>query len=1237
MWYRRPRRRQQSILSFLQKKPAAAAEGATPERPPRPPTASVAGIMERLVRPPQQQQGRDQNASQARHAEQRALPVKNQTTSNECSRVLFSGSCNAEYNRATMPIAEIGSNITPLEEPLKSLRPSMDEFVRASTLSTELGSDQNPLPECPKNLSFESSNKNCIGANLSFEEFDVQTPQDPSKGVLWRSSRGADTPLTESDSDRTPLQHPSKKFSLLSSKTLFGPDSNCTPTRGSSEKISPGPSGLPYIKATKLFTEFDSNGTPSPNHFKKPSSMFMNDKCVGAGAALFSEFDSSPLKPETPAMRAVIPRLKRVQEDQCVAISDPCSHFWGPNKKVKPAQCSPDEKKVHDEIAESARSKFEWLNPSNIKDANRRRPTDPLYDKTTLFIPPDALRKMSTSQKQYWNIKCKYMDVVLFFKVGKFYELYEVDAEVGQKELDWKMTVSGVGKCRQVGISESGIDVAVEKLLARGYKVGRIEQMESADQAKARGSNSVIQRKLVNVSTPSTVGDSNIEADAVHLLSLKEITLASNGSRVYGFAFLDYAALKIWVGSVHDDDTFAALGALLVGLVIPFHWFNRLEAIIINITFQVSPKEIIYETTGLSKETHRLIKKYASAGSVKMQLTPLYGLDFSDASEIQMLVNSRGYFKASTTSWLSALDSSVNKDSVICALGGLISHLTRLMLEDALKNGEVLPYHVYRTCLRMDGQTLVNLEIFSNNFDGGSSGTLYKHLNHCITPSGKRLLRRWICHPLKDTDAINERLNIVEGFIQNCGLGAVTLEHLRKVPDLERLLGRVKSTVGLSSVVLLPFVGEKILKRRIKTFGMLVKGLRVGIDLLDILQRQDHGVSALSKAVDIPTLSSLGELICQFEEAIDNDFPRYQDHDVKDNDANTLAILVEILVGKASEWSLVINALSTIDVLRSFAAMTLSSFGTMCRPKILQKEKAPVLRMKGVWHPYAFAESANGLVPNDLSLGQDLSGQNRFALLLTGPNMGGKSTIMRATCLAIVLAQLGCYVPCQTCELTLADAIFTRIGAMDRIMSGESTFLVECTETASILENATEDSLVLLDELGRGTSTFDGYAIAYAVFRHLVEVVRCRLLFATHYHSLTKEFASHPHITLQHMACMLNPRNNGDGDGEKELTFLYRLTSGACPESYGLQVATMAGLPRSIVERAAVAGEAMRSKIAGNFRTSENRAEFSTLHEEWVRTIMAICSVKDVHLDEDTMATLFCVFHELKADFRKGR
>ncbi|KAI5005350.1 hypothetical protein ZWY2020_032593 [Hordeum vulgare] len=1215
-----PRRQQQSILSFLHPRQSPGQEalgaGATPERPPRPPApSSVDGIMERLVRPPSQ--GRNKDAAQIRNAE-RALPGKNEDTSNERSSAVFPVPYNGNYSRGTMLFAEHSMDTTPPQEPLKfTARSSTDEFVRASTLFPELGSDQTPLHVCPKKLSSERPNNQYAQDNSVFEAFDVQTPsQEPLKRIFSGPFHGADTPLSEYRSYPIPLQHPSKKLSLGSSSgeyvravTPLRLDSNDTPTVKHSKKLFSGSSDHSYIKATNLFAEFDSNGTPLQNHSNK-FSVSMNG--IGAPATLFPELDSVLLKPETPVTRAAAPRGKRVQQDQCMTANNSHSPLWGSNKKVKSAHCSPAGKMVNDEMAESARSKFEWLNPLNIRDANKRRPGDPLYDKRTLFIPPDALRKMSTSQKQYWTIKCKFMDVLLFFKVGKFYELYEVDAEIGQKELDWKMTISGVGKCRQVGISESGIDNAVEKLLARGYKVGRIEQMESAAQAKVRGPNSVIERKLAHVSTPSTAADSNIGPDAVHLLALKEVTLASNGSRVYGFAFLDYAALKIWVGSLQDDDSSAALGALLV---------------------QVAPREIIHESSGLSRESRKSMIKYASAGSVKMQLTPLPGTDFSDASQIQILVHSKGYFKASTDSWSSALDYLENRDAVICALGGLIGHLTRLMLDDALKNGEVLPYNVYQTCLRMDGQTLVNLEIFSNNFDGGSSGTLYKHLNHCITASGKRLLRRWICHPLKDVDAINRRLDIVEGFIQHCGVGSITLEHLRKIPDLERLLGRVRSTIGLTSAVLLPFVGDKILKRRIKTFGMLIKGLRVGIDLLSALRKDDHGIPALSKSVDIPTLSSLDELVHQFEEAIRNDFEQFQDHDIKDDDAITLAILVELFVGKASEWSLVINAISTVDVLRSFASMALSSFGTMCRPRILLKDKSPILRMKGLWHPYAFAESGTGLVPNDLSLGQDLSGHNRFALLLTGPNMGGKSTIMRATCLAIVLAQLGCYVPCISCELTLADSIFTRLGATDRIMSGESTFLVECSETASVLQNATEDSLVLLDELGRGTSTFDGYAIAYAVFRHLVEQVRCRLLFATHYHPLTKEFASHPHVSLQHMACMLKPRSGGNG--EMELTFLYRLASGSSPESYGLQVATMAGIPKSIVEKAAVAGEMMKSRIAGNFRSSEGRAEFSTLHEDWLQTILAIGGVKDAHLDEDTLDTMFCVAQELKSHFRK--
>ncbi|KAI5441851.1 hypothetical protein KIW84_011055, partial [Lathyrus oleraceus] len=932
------------------------------------------------------------------------------------------------------------------------------------------------------------------------------------------------------------------------------------------------------------------------------------------------EIDTDITGPETPGMQPLASHAKRSRED----VSK-LSSLRDSGKRVRFLDDSMALDMTKKELA--VVSKFEWLDPSRIRDANGRRPNDPLYDRTTLYIPPEVMKKMTASQKQYWSVKCKYMDVVLFFKVGKFYELYEMDAEIGHNELDWNMTFRGVGRCRQVGICESGIDDAVKNLVACGYKVGRVEQLETSEEAKARGANSVILRKLHQVVTPSTNVDGNIGPDANHLLAIKEESNGSdNGSVTYGFAFVDCARLRLWIGSIDDDASCSALGALLM---------------------QVSPKEIIFEGRGVSKEAQKAFRKFSLNGSTTLQLTPMRSITDLGNSEISDLIHSKGYFKFSSNSLDHVLTKVIHREITLSALGGLICHLNRLMLDEILQNGDIYPYHVYKGCLKMDGPTYINLEIFGNSEDGGKSGTLYKYLDNCLTSSGKRLLRNWICCPLKDAEGINNRLDVVDHLITLPEVVSHIAQHLCKLPDLELLLGWTKSSLKVSSPILLPLLAKKILKKRVKVFGSLVKGLRTTLSLLLLLQKEKSLTSSLTKIVKLPVLTGsdgLDQFLTQFEAAVDSDFPNYQNHDVTDTDAETLTILAELFLEKAAQWVEVVHAINYIDVLRSFAVTSSFSCGTMSRPVVVPTSKGtskdsgvPVLKMQGLWHPFALGESGRVPVPNDIILGENEDRQHPRTLLLTGPNMGGKSTLLRATCLAVIMAQLGCYVPCENCVLSVVDIIFTRLGATDRIMAGESTFFIECTETASVLQNATQDSLVILDELGRGTSTFDGYAIAYAVFRHLIEKVNCRLLFATHYHPLTKEFASHPRVTMQHMACAFKSKSDTFSKLDQELVFLYRLASGACPESYGLQVALMAGIPEKTVNIASKASQQMKISIGKCFKSSEQRSEFSTLHEEWLKTLMSISRIEDCEaFDDDVLDTLVCLRYELQTSFKSG-
>lgn len=261
-------------------------------------------------------------------------------------------------------------------------------------------------------------------------------------------------------------------------------------------------------------------------------------------------------------------------------------------------------------------------------------------------------------------------------------------------------------------------------------------------------------------------------------------------------------------------------------------------------------------------------------------------------------------------------------------------------------------------------------------------------------------------------------------------------------------------------------------------------------------------------------------------------------------------------------WKRCIDHVATLDCLTSLASYG-QELADTCFPEILSSEEhSPVIEIENGYHPCM--NLSGDFIPNGVTLG----GENEAALaILTGPNMGGKSTLMRQVGLLVIMAQIGAPIPATSARLTLIDRIFTRLGAQDDILAGQSTFLVELSETSTILKHATVDSLVLLDELGRGTATYDGTAIAAAVVDFLASL-KCRALFSTHYHNLVDNFHNDNRITLGHMACMVENDADTDDPTQETVTFLYKYTDGACPKSYGFNAAKLAGMPMSIIKRA---------------------------------------------------------------------
>ncbi|CAG9465209.1 unnamed protein product [Pedinophyceae sp. YPF-701] len=873
--------------------------------------------------------------------------------------------------------------------------------------------------------------------------------------------------------------------------------------------------------------------------------------------------------------------------------------------------------------AEAVRQKFDWLAPSKVMDAARRRPGDAAFDERSVYVPQAAWSGLSESQRQYWKVKAQHRDLVLFFKVGKFFELYEDDAATGADVMGWKLTLSGVGKCRQVGCPESGLVEAARRLVAAGYKVGIMEQVETASAAKAaRGSKAVVRRELTQVYTPATAldteggaaGGGGVVPSCVLCMWEAPLPREREGAVEVGVAVLDATSGQVYAGSVRElGGGRAAVGALLAS---------------------VAPREVIASREGLSTHTARVLALHPARKSwVPCGAGPndLPRPDDAAAAVVERLrgVGVQVADGAELPGCLAECDG-----PTLSAVSGLLAHLRRVKLAGAAQfASNVLPLAQMPGgglgSMVLDGPTLTGLNILDGPEGRVATGTgppasLLALVDSCATAGGRRTLRAWLCAPLTDPAAIDARLDVVEALVADPATSGTVRQRLTRAPDTAALVGRLRRACAEPSAGLPYDIRRGAQSRRLGILRGACAGLARALDIVSDL-RQDAAAlerldgtrrdppALLQSLLDQPgardELDTAAALLAEILRAVPAPTGKAkQDAGVAvsasvlegaglaadaDDEGRLEAEVklttrwAETLVGWGCEgppggvsalagglWERVDASLSAIDALLSFAAFAGCADGAVCRPEVLPvsgDHGHPLLDLRGMWNPLVRTPGSGTVVPNDVALGGPTGAR---VAVITGSNMSGKSTAMRAACLVAVLAQAGCYVPASAARLSACDRIFTRVGAQDEIMAGRSTFLVECLETAAVLKDATAGSLVVLDELGRGTSTHDGHAIAEAVLARLARgAVRPRVLFSTHYHALaTGPMAADAGVALVHMA--------SERDGRGGLRFSYKLQAGVAPQSCGYEVAAMAGVPAAVVARARAVGERVEEEWA---------------------------------------------------------
>ncbi|MGI6264018.1 MAG: DNA mismatch repair protein MutS [Acutalibacteraceae bacterium] len=801
------------------------------------------------------------------------------------------------------------------------------------------------------------------------------------------------------------------------------------------------------------------------------------------------------------------------------------------------------------------------------------------------------MAELTPMMKQYFQIKEQYPGCLLFFRLGDFYEMFFEDAKIASQELELVLTGRDCGqeeRAPMCGVPFHSYEGYVAKLVSRGYKVAICEQTE--DPALAQG---LVKRDVIRIITPGTVIEgSMLDEDKNNYLCA---LYRQPDGETAGLCFVDSSTGEVRVTTLTGEDV---------------------DRRVTNELGRVLPRELLCNTAAAASPV------IASFVKGRLNVTPdVAGEDAFD--EDQATARVLTHFRAGSPDELDLND----QPAAVKALARALEYLydTQMNGLERLDHVEVYTDSQY---MRLDLMTRRNLELTETMRAQEKRGSLLGVLDRTKTAMGKRLIRRWIEQPLIHPAPITRRLNAVEELVGDAVLTGDITDQLGGIYDLERIMTRIvygsANARELRSLAQTLRAAAPIRQRMEGCRAPLLQTLCRQIDPLDdvaglieraivddppfsvreggmIREGYDEEVDSLRldmtdgksvitrieaqekertgiKNLKVGYNRVFGYYI-EVSKAFKGDVPahyirkqtlanaeRYITEELKQLEARVLGARERIVAleyqlfqdvrGQIAEQlhriQQTAQAVAQIDVLASFARVAVKE--RYCCPLIDLKGQIVI---KNGRHPVVEALMSAPFVPNDTML--DMA-DNRVALI-TGPNMAGKSTFMRQTALIVLMAQIGSFVPADSATIGIVDSIFTRVGASDDLAAGQSTFMVEMSEVAAILQNATSRSLLVFDEIGRGTSTFDGMSIARAVLEYVADpkILGAKTLFATHYHELTAIEGERPGIRNYNIAV----KKRGD-----DITFLRRIVPGPADDSYGIEVAKLAGIPERVVTRA---------------------------------------------------------------------